>query len=122
MGAQAAFGLHAANADFIVQQINQIFDQMLAAAAPYTGSTAPWPPAVQTQLNDLWAAANGVAGGDAAAYLHNYALQLEIQDVANDEFDEPDGNAPDYTVLYMAEILRPGGELILRSQTEPWGQ
>src|SRR5439155_11311175 len=108
--------------NLVVQQITEILDMMQTVGAPYLGSATPWPRDIQDQVVSLFSEANRIAGGDAGAYLRNNLLQLEIEEVATGEFDEPDGEAPPYPVLYLAEVLLPDGVLTLRGQTGPDGQ
>jgi hypothetical protein len=107
----------------IEQKIEDIENQILALVRPYLDSAQSWPASVDEQILKLLDSADALAGGSAAAFLDNYLLQQEIQAAADGTLDEPDGNAPDYPVLYVAEILRNNGDtLYLRGQTEPFGQ
>jgi hypothetical protein len=105
-----------------VQKILSAIDQIQIVTAAYLDSTDPWPEAIVKTVSDLFANANTLAGGDAAEYLNAYYLDLEIRAAAAGTLEEPDGNAPEYPVLYVAEILRPSGSFFIRGATQPFGQ
>lgn len=102
-------------ADEILDLLGQVRDLMY----PFGIMDQTAPPTVVTQAIDLLAQADALAGGDAAQYLMDYALELEL-DAAT--FGETEGNAPAYPILFRADIMRPNGVLIVRGETEPLGQ
>jgi hypothetical protein len=105
----------------IVRQVLAIATEIASVMEPYLRNEA-LPPAAQAQIDSLVAKANSLAGGDASEFLQNYESSRETEQAAAGTLDEPDGNAPDYPVLYAAMILRPSGPMIIRGQTEPFGQ
>ena len=81
------------------------------------------PTEVQSQVENLRAQADALTGGSAVEYFRRAILQSEQAIALIDGQDGAErGNAPDYPVLYAALITRPSGALVLRGQTEPFGQ
>jgi hypothetical protein len=73
------------------------------------------------QIGVLVQQAEALAGGDLVRYLTDDLIQKERARSALSDLQDP-GNAPNYPVLYEAEVLRPSGYLYLRGETQPLGQ
>ncbi len=114
--------------DLIGDQLRTINDEMHRLIGPFALSRSSIPAEVINQLDALANQANAVAGGDAAAYIKNRRIAVEEEALQNavDLGMEPLhlnlGNAPPYSVLYLARTVRPSGIQRLRGDTEPYGQ
>lgn len=109
--------------DPIADQLFSIEGQMLQLIYQFRPGEVV-PDEILTQALALQSQADLVAGGSATQYLHDFALAEEVKagDAIDSEILQLPGNAPPYPVLFKATIARPGGELIIRDQTGPFGQ
>ena len=107
-----------------IDQIYQITQQFKALVSPYVMAGQELPPDVEAQANALRDQANAVAGGNVLQYVQDYLLEREERDLALFiEAGETPGNAPPYSVMYMAHIIRADGSgLQVRGQTAADGQ
>jgi uncharacterized repeat protein (TIGR01451 family) len=109
--------------DSAADQISVYVEQMRSLTYSYIISGQPFPQDVQDQVESLMDRADAVAGGDANSYMGQYLLSLEQRNSGLEAAaGEAKGNAPQYPVLYVADILRPSGVLRLRGETGPQGQ
>ncbi|RKX35377.1 MAG: hypothetical protein DRP71_03680 [Verrucomicrobia bacterium] len=112
----------------IEQELANIFEQIKDLLHPAVYSQSPFSPELVVELDALFQLADEVAGGDAGEYLRNLvieeeeALLLAANKIGLELDDLTLGNAPAYPVLYAATISRPSGDLVLRGETQPYGQ
>lgn len=122
---RAAGGLDAIIDDPIARQIVEIYRQINLIIEPFVATNnTNLPPEIEAQLSVLVDQAKSLAGGSTVQYLHNIQLNLERQLSAfNFTGDgELPGNAPPYSIKFMAEIQRPSGIERIRGNTISGGQ
>ena len=103
----------------IADQIIQLFQERASLVYPFFIAGEQVPKNVQDQVDSIMEQADNLAGGDAIAFLRDYALELEF---AATDFKEPFSNAPPYPIKYWAQIQRPTGVFDIRGETEAFGQ
>jgi len=118
----------ALNEPTIEEELANIFEQIKDLLRPVLSNQSPLTPELVAQENALHQLADTMAGGNAGEYLRNLiikkeeALLLEANKTGIELDDLKLGNAPAYPVLYAANIARPSGDVVLRGETQPYGQ
>lgn len=111
------------NENSIAEAIDMLIGQTYQLVAPYLSTNGIPPTNVLAEIVQVRAQANQIAGGDALAFLRATARFLEESRVPREDGSgEVLGNAPAYSIRYLAEIERSDGTLEIRGMTRPRGQ
>ena len=107
----------------VVNQIVSLIDMTRQLIEPFADTPTEIPQKVLDQVNALLDQADALAGGDAHDFLLEHVGSLELARVPDESLAiEHPGSAPPSPILYLAEILRPDGELALRGEADAFGQ
>jgi hypothetical protein len=104
------------NNDPIYEQIKARFGMIQNLLYPYVVSGKELPNDVEQQIQVLLDEAIELSGGNLEDYVLDHLVELE------DDVTRKLGNAPSYSVLYMAVVQREGQTVFLRGKTGVYGQ